>query len=124
MSQAGESARSRVSVDQCVSAVRAVEVPGLVCLRSSYIHVTEVGGTYGMLRLALKVLCKLGGLCGLTSAKTNVLCVLRLHRKCLRPCKVPNNVRTRQRLLKLVGGAIICTNIWHSLEKHDIQCIQ
>jgi hypothetical protein len=37
-------ARSRVRVDQCVSAVRAVEVPVLVCLRSSCIHVTEVGG--------------------------------------------------------------------------------
>jgi hypothetical protein len=33
-----------VHVDQCVSAVRAVEVPVLVCLHSSCNHVTEVGG--------------------------------------------------------------------------------
>ena len=39
-----ESARNRVRVDQCVSAVRAVEVPVLVCVRSSCSHVTEVGG--------------------------------------------------------------------------------
>jgi hypothetical protein len=39
-----ESARSRVRVDQCVSAVRAVEVPVLVCLRSSCSYVTEVEG--------------------------------------------------------------------------------
>ena len=31
-------------VDQSVCAVRAVEVPVLVCLRSSCSHVTEVGG--------------------------------------------------------------------------------
>jgi hypothetical protein len=31
-------------IDQCVSAVRAVEVPVLVCLRSSRNHVIEVGG--------------------------------------------------------------------------------
>jgi hypothetical protein len=40
------SARSRARVDQCVSAVRAVEVPVLVCLRSSCSHVTEVGGPF------------------------------------------------------------------------------
>jgi hypothetical protein len=39
-----ESARGGVSVGQCVSAVRAVEAPVFVCLRSSYSHVTEVGG--------------------------------------------------------------------------------
>jgi hypothetical protein len=44
MYRVGGSARSRVRVDQCVSAVRAVEVPVLVCLRSSCSHVTEVGG--------------------------------------------------------------------------------
>ena len=38
-------------VDQCVSAIRAVEVPVLVCLRSSCSHVTEVK----FVRLALKV---------------------------------------------------------------------
>ena len=38
-----DSSRSRVRVDRCVSAVRAVEVPVLVCLRSSCSHVTEVG---------------------------------------------------------------------------------
>jgi hypothetical protein len=31
-----------VSADQCVSVVRAVEVPVFVCLRSSCNHVTEV----------------------------------------------------------------------------------
>ena len=39
-----ESAQSFVRVVQCVCAVRAVEVPVLVCLRSSCYHVTEVGG--------------------------------------------------------------------------------
>jgi hypothetical protein len=41
--------------DQCDSAVRAVEVPVLVCLRSSCNHVTEVGGAVRLVRLALKV---------------------------------------------------------------------
>ena len=36
-------ARSRVRVDQCFSAVGAVQVPVLVCLRSRCSHVTEVG---------------------------------------------------------------------------------
>ena len=45
MSQVGKSAQSRVRVDQFVSAVRAVEVPVLVCLRSGCYHVTEVGGS-------------------------------------------------------------------------------
>ena len=40
---AKSTAPSRVRVDQCVSAVRAVEVPVLVCLRSDCSHVTEVG---------------------------------------------------------------------------------
>jgi hypothetical protein len=35
-----ESVRNPVRVDQCVSAVRAVELPVLVCLRSSCYHVT------------------------------------------------------------------------------------
>ena len=39
-----ENARSRVRVDQCVSAGSAVEASVLVCLRSSCDHVTEVGG--------------------------------------------------------------------------------
>jgi hypothetical protein len=34
-----------VHVDRCVCAVRAVEVPVLVCLLSSCSHVTEVGGS-------------------------------------------------------------------------------
>jgi hypothetical protein len=34
----------RVRVDRCVSAVRAVMVPVLVCLRSSCSHMTEAGG--------------------------------------------------------------------------------
>jgi hypothetical protein len=39
-----EGARRRVRLDQCVSAIRAVEVPVFVCLRSGCNHVTEVGG--------------------------------------------------------------------------------
>jgi hypothetical protein len=38
-----------------VSAVRAVEVPVLVCFLSGCSNVTEVGGTVGFVRLALKV---------------------------------------------------------------------
>ena len=38
-----KSARSRVSVNQCVPAIRAVEVPACVCLRNNCSHVTEVG---------------------------------------------------------------------------------
>ena len=48
-------------VDQCVSAVRAVEVPVLVCLRSSYNHVTVVGGAVRFVRLALKVVVQNDG---------------------------------------------------------------
>jgi hypothetical protein len=40
ISQVGN-ARSRVRVRRCVSAARAVEVPVLVCLRSSCDHVTD-----------------------------------------------------------------------------------
>jgi hypothetical protein len=43
-----EIVRSRVRVDQCVSAVRAVEVPALVCLRSNGSHVTEGGVPHGL----------------------------------------------------------------------------
>ena len=38
----GESAGSRVRVDQCVCAVTVVEVPVLLCLCSSCYHVTDV----------------------------------------------------------------------------------
>ena len=48
-------------VDQCVSAVIAVEVPVLVCLRSSCSHVTEVGGAVMSVRLALKAAMKNDG---------------------------------------------------------------
>ena len=41
-------------VDHCVSAVRAVGVSVLVCLRSSGSHVTGVGGPLGFVRLAVK----------------------------------------------------------------------
>jgi hypothetical protein len=44
MSQSRESARSRVLVYRCISAVRVMQVPVFVCLCSSYVHVTEVGG--------------------------------------------------------------------------------
>ena len=35
MSQVGKSARSRVRIDQCVSAIRAVDVSVFVCLHST-----------------------------------------------------------------------------------------
>jgi hypothetical protein len=38
------SIRSLVLVDHCVSAVRVMDLPVLVCLRSSCSHVTEAGG--------------------------------------------------------------------------------
>ena len=41
-------------VDQCVSAVRAVEVPVLVCLRSNCSHVTSRRAV-SVVRLALKI---------------------------------------------------------------------
>jgi hypothetical protein len=44
MSRVGESARSRVRVDQCISAIRAVEVSVFVCLRSSCNLMNEAGG--------------------------------------------------------------------------------
>jgi hypothetical protein len=43
-----------VRVDQCVSAVRAVEVPAFVCLHSGCNHVIEVRAVRSV-RLALKV---------------------------------------------------------------------
>ena len=46
-----------------VSAVRAVGVTVLVCLRSSCCHVTEVGGAVGFVRLALKVVMQNDGEC-------------------------------------------------------------
>jgi hypothetical protein len=52
-----------VHVNQCVSAFRAVEVPVLVCLRSSCNGVTEVGGRRAVrfVRLALKVVMQNDG---------------------------------------------------------------
>ena len=44
-----------MGVDQCVSAVRAVELPVLVCIRSGCSHVTE-GGAVRFVKLALKVI--------------------------------------------------------------------
>ena len=55
-----ESARSRVRVDQCVSAVRAVEVPVLVCLRSICCRVTGGRGVR-LVKLALKVVVQNDG---------------------------------------------------------------
>ena len=48
-------------VDQCVSAVRVVEVPAFVYLRSSCSHVTEVGGGVRFVRLELKVIMQSDG---------------------------------------------------------------
>ena len=53
-----ESARSRVPVDQCVSAIRAVEVTVLGCLRSSSSHVTEAGGAVRSVKPTLKAVMK------------------------------------------------------------------
>ena len=44
MSEERESARNHVHVNQCVSAVKAVEVPVFVCLGRSCNHVTEADG--------------------------------------------------------------------------------
>jgi hypothetical protein len=41
---------ARVRVDQCVSVIRVVEVPVLVCLRGNCNHVTEVGGAVRFVR--------------------------------------------------------------------------
>jgi hypothetical protein len=56
-----DSARSRVLVDQCVSAVSAVEVPVLVCLRGSCNHVTS-RKTVKFVRLALRVVMQNEGI--------------------------------------------------------------
>jgi hypothetical protein len=50
----GVSARSGMQVDQGVCAVRALELPVLVCLRSSCNHVTG-GKTVRIVRLTLKI---------------------------------------------------------------------
>jgi hypothetical protein len=50
-----------VRVDQCVSAIRAVEVSVFVCLRSSCNHVTEVGGSLRFLRPTLKIVMQHNG---------------------------------------------------------------
>ena len=44
LSQAGTVRKVVCASDHCVSAIRAVEVAVLVCLRSGCCHVTEVGG--------------------------------------------------------------------------------
>ena len=41
---------AKLCVDQCVCAFRAMEVPELVCLRSSCNHVTEVVVPYSWLK--------------------------------------------------------------------------
>jgi hypothetical protein len=54
-------------MDQSVSAVRAVVMPVLVCLRSGCNHVAEVGGAVRFVRLALKiVMLNDGDIVGLT----------------------------------------------------------
>jgi hypothetical protein len=50
-----------VRVVQCVPAVRAMEVPVSVCLRSSCSHVTAVGRAARFVRLALKVVAQNDG---------------------------------------------------------------
>ena len=53
----------RVRVDQRVSAVTGIEVPGFVFLRSSCDHVTRGGRTVWFVRLALKVVMQSDGDC-------------------------------------------------------------
>jgi hypothetical protein len=48
-------------VNQCVSAVRAVEMPVSVCLRRSCSLVTQAGGSLMFVRLALKVVMQNDG---------------------------------------------------------------
>ena len=48
-------------VDRCVCTVRAVDVPLLVCVRSSCDHVIGVGGAVRFVRLALKVVVQNDG---------------------------------------------------------------
>jgi len=44
MAQVGPVSKGKFRVDQCISAIRAVELPVFLCLRSSCNPVTEVGG--------------------------------------------------------------------------------
>jgi len=48
-----------VRVDQRVSAIRAVEVPVFVYLRSSCNHVTELAGPLGLLDSRLMTSCQM-----------------------------------------------------------------
>jgi len=54
-------ARSRVRADQCVFAFGAVELPELLCLRSSCSHVTEVEEPYGLWHSRWRVSGKMKG---------------------------------------------------------------
>jgi hypothetical protein len=68
MSEERENARNRVRVDQCVSAVRAVEVSVYVCLRSSCNHVTEACGPQGLWDSCWGLSSKMTGLGGCNPA--------------------------------------------------------
>ena len=63
MSQLG-----RERVDQCVSAIRVVELPVLFCFRSNWNHVTEVGGPSGLWDPRWRTHEKWPGLCGCNPA--------------------------------------------------------
>jgi len=56
------SAQSRVYIDQCVSTIRAVEMPVFVCLCSSCYHVTGTR-TIQLVRLMLQVVMQNGRDC-------------------------------------------------------------
>jgi hypothetical protein len=60
MPQVGRGLRSRMCVDQRVSAVTSVEVSVFLCFSSSCYHVTEVGAVR-FVRLTLKVVIKNDG---------------------------------------------------------------
>ena len=68
MLQVGRVRVVMVRVDQCVSAVRVIEVPVLFCFRSSWNHVTDVGGPSGLWDPRWRSYEKWQGLCGCNPA--------------------------------------------------------
>ena len=58
------SARRSVHAGQCVSALRALEMPVFVRIHSSRNHVTGVGGPYGLWESRRRLSHKMRGLSG------------------------------------------------------------
>ena len=61
-------------VDQCICAIRAVEMPELACLSSSYSEVTEVGGMKFFEDISDGVDAKLWRICGCVQLNLAVEC--------------------------------------------------